>query len=102
MGQVEWTTNGTHVLFTFSILVYLLLGLVFMTLTATVFYDIPQLNLGTVLQQQKDLHLKRALSKTMEDQQTDEQADEPDEKTNLKKSLKKIITISKNKINPTK
>ena len=28
--------------------VYLLLGLIFMTLTATVYYDIPQLNLGLV------------------------------------------------------
>ena len=28
--------------------VYLLLGLVFMTLMATVYYDIPQLNLGNV------------------------------------------------------
>lgn len=37
--------------------VYLLLGLVFMTLTATVFYDIPQLNLGTVLHQHKDIKL---------------------------------------------
>ena len=28
-----------------------------MTLTATIFYDIPQLNLGLVLHQHKDIHL---------------------------------------------
>ncbi|TRY78230.1 hypothetical protein TCAL_04248 [Tigriopus californicus] len=38
--------------------IYLLMGLVFMTLTATVFYDIPQLNLGTMLHQHKDIKLE--------------------------------------------
>lgn len=51
--------EGQHFRETYKTLVavYLLLGLVFMTLTATVFYDIPQLNLGTVLHQHKDIKL---------------------------------------------
>jgi len=40
-----------------AVAIYLLLGLVFMTLMATVYYDIPQLNLGNVLHQHKDIHL---------------------------------------------
>ena len=45
---------------------YLLLGLVFMTLTLTVFYDIPQLNLGLRLHKHMDIHIT-------EDQLNDEQ-----------------------------
>ena len=37
---------------------YLLLGLVFMTLTLTVFYDIPQLNLGLHLHKHMDIHIR--------------------------------------------
>jgi hypothetical protein len=37
--------------------VFLLLGLIFLTLTATVFYDIPQLNLGSALHHHMDLHV---------------------------------------------
>ena len=35
----------------------MLLGLVFMSLAASIFYDIPQLNLGLVLHQHKDIHM---------------------------------------------
>ena len=38
--------------------VYLLLGLIFMTLTMTVFYDIPQLNLGLQLHSYADIRPK--------------------------------------------
>ena len=38
-----------------SIAVYLLFGLIFMTLTMTVFYDIPQLNLGLHLHSYADI-----------------------------------------------
>ena len=37
---------------------YLLLGIVFMSLTLTVFYDIPQLNLGLHLHKHADIHLR--------------------------------------------
>jgi len=41
-----------------SVAVYLLLGLIFMTLTMTVFYDIPQLNLGLQLHSYADIRPK--------------------------------------------
>lgn len=44
-----------------SVAVYLLLGLIFMTLTLTVFYDIPQLNLGLHLHQHMDIHLPQSV-----------------------------------------
>ena len=40
-----------------NILVYLLLGMVLMSLTLTVFYDIPQLNLGFNLHTYSDIRL---------------------------------------------
>lgn len=39
-----------------DILVYLLIGLLFMSLTVTVYYEIPQLNLGLHLHHHRDLY----------------------------------------------
>ena len=50
-----------------------------MTLTATVYYDIPQLNLGLVLHQHKDIHMPSKEPK-------------PDtEKTSLRSSIKGML-----------
>ena len=43
---------------TISISVYLILGIVFMSLTLSVFYDIPQLNLGLQLHSYADIRFK--------------------------------------------
>ena len=67
---------------------YLLLGLVFITLGVTVFYDIPQLNLGSMLQQQKDLHIPR-LSETTTTTATIEE--EQTEATGLRTSFGKFL-----------
>ena len=41
-------------------LVYLLIGLIFMVLTLTVFYEIPQLNIGSVFLLKSDEYLTNA------------------------------------------
>lgn len=60
--------------------VYLVLGLVSITLGATVFYDIPQLNLGTVLHQQKDLRLPTPRHSITEETEVDVE-EAPEEKS---------------------
>ncbi len=63
-----------------------------MTLTATVFYDIPQLNLGTVLHQHKDIHLPcHSDQDTTVDESEAHQEEGANERTSLKKSVKRIF-----------
>ena len=79
----------------FSFPVYLLLGLVFMTLTATVYYDIPQLNLGLVLHQHKDIHIP---SETASTTNGGGGGGSDTERTSLKSSFKGFIAKGSRKI----
>ncbi len=72
-----------------AVAVYLLLGLVFITLGVTVFYDIPQLNLGVMLQQQQDLHIPSSSSPRTS--VVNEEEAEQTEKTWLSSSFGKIL-----------
>ncbi len=81
-----------------AVAAYLLLGLVFLTLAATVFYDIPQLNIGNVLHQQKDLTI--ATSKANSTGTNEEQGSETkSERSRLKDSFKRVLGGGKYTVN---